>query len=172
MRLFTGLDLAPHVAANIAAFLSSVRPLAPLRWTAVENLHVTTKFIGEWPEARLEELIGKLAFPHEAFPLTVAGLGFFPHARAPKTMWAGIARSPELHTLAAATESAVEPLGIARDKRPYSPHLTLARILSAQPLAHLLSGAPETFGTFAVEAFHLYQSRNSIYTKLASFALK
>jgi 2'-5' RNA ligase len=172
MRLFTGLDLAPDVLANIGSFLEQVKPLAPLRWTPVENLHVTTKFIGEWPEGRLEELKERLAIAHRPFSLTVGGLGFFPNARAPRTFWAGIGENAELRTLAADTEEAVAALGIAKEQRPYSPHLTLARIPSPMPLDRLLVNAPSTFGSFDVHTFHLYLSRNSVYTKLASYALK
>ena len=48
MRLFTGLDLSGDVLANLANLLARLRPSARIRWTPVENLHITTKFIGEW----------------------------------------------------------------------------------------------------------------------------
>jgi 2'-5' RNA ligase len=172
MRLFTGFDLAPHVISNIANFLAAVKPEAPLRWSPIENLHITTKFIGEWPESRLDELKSKLAFAHPAFPVAIQGVGFFPTARSPRTFWAGVAHNPRLSALALATESALHELGIAREQRPYTPHLTLARIPTPAPLDRLLLHAPQTFGAFEVAAFHLYESRNSAYTKLAAFPLK
>jgi 2'-5' RNA ligase len=172
MRLFTALDLAPDVVSNIAHFLLAVKPIARIRWTLIENLHITTKFIGEWPESRLDEVKGKLAFAHRPFSVAVEGLGFFPNARAPLTFWAGIARNAELSALAAATESALHELGIARDERPYSPHLTLARISTPVPLNQLPVDPGKAFGAFEVHAFHLYQSRNSVYTKLATFPLR
>ena len=56
MRLFTGIAIAPRMLDRMAQVLKEMRPLAPLNWSPVENLHITAKFIGEWPEERLMEL--------------------------------------------------------------------------------------------------------------------
>ena len=57
MRLFTALDLPCEVTGKLEELLAKLRPTAPIHWTPPSNLHITTKFIGEWPEARLEELL-------------------------------------------------------------------------------------------------------------------
>jgi 2'-5' RNA ligase len=54
MRLFTAIDLPAEVLDPLREFLARLRPLAKLHWSPVENLHITTKFIGEWPEARID----------------------------------------------------------------------------------------------------------------------
>ena len=56
MRLFTGLDLPAEVVGNLEELLQQLRPTARIQWSPPANLHITTKFIGEWPEERLEEL--------------------------------------------------------------------------------------------------------------------
>ena len=61
MRLFTALDLAPGVAANLERLLKQLRPTARIQWSPPANLHITTKFIGEWPDERLAELRAALA---------------------------------------------------------------------------------------------------------------
>ena len=61
MRLFTGLDLPRDVAANLEELLRRLKPTAKVNWSPPANLHVTTKFIGEWPEGRLGELKAALA---------------------------------------------------------------------------------------------------------------
>ena len=53
MRLFTALDLEPGVAAKLERLLDRLRPTARIQWSAPANLHITTKFIGEWPDGRL-----------------------------------------------------------------------------------------------------------------------
>jgi len=53
MRLFTGLELPDDVAGNLAELIRRLKPAARIHWSPPENLHVTTKFVGEWPEARL-----------------------------------------------------------------------------------------------------------------------
>src|SRR5579884_2491547 len=50
MRLFTGLDLPAEIVGNLKSLLRRLQPEAPINWSPPENLHVTTKFIGEWPE--------------------------------------------------------------------------------------------------------------------------
>jgi 2'-5' RNA ligase len=50
MRLFTAIDLPPEVAGRLDALIAKLRPLANIRWSPAANLHITTKFIGQWPE--------------------------------------------------------------------------------------------------------------------------
>lgn len=162
MRLFTGLDLAPHVIANIAKFIADVEGV---HWVPLGNLHITTKFIGEWPASRLEELKKRLTFDARAFRLDIERLGFFPNA-----VWAGVAANADLAALVEATQTSLCGIGVAKGKRAYLPHVTLARM--ANPAATASLQAPATFGGFEARAFHLYESSNSVYTKLATFALK
>ena len=61
MRLFTGLDLGCDASENLRVLIERLRPAARIQWSPPEKLHVTTKFIGEWPEGRLEELKTALA---------------------------------------------------------------------------------------------------------------
>ena len=75
-------------------------------------------------------------------------------------------------------------IGVPREDRKFSPHLTLARIREPIPLNALrdalqvkpkASGAIAKdafdFGTFRAEAFFLYLSASGRYTKLAEFSL-
>jgi RNA 2',3'-cyclic 3'-phosphodiesterase len=176
MRLFTGIALAEPARNNIARLLRELRPIAQLNWSRAENLHITSKFIGEWPEERLRELekvLEKLALT-AGFDVTIEGLGWFPNPHRPHTLFAGVHAGPELPVLAGATEEALAQIGIPREKRPYSPHLTLARIRqeNVRPLrAHIANMTNLHFGTFPVSEFHLYLSRKSAYTPLATYPL-
>jgi 2'-5' RNA ligase len=178
MRLFTGIDLPERERETLDALLAQFRPLAPLRWSPASNLHVTTKFIGEWPEERLPELNAALSAVPSPGPVAISlsGIGWFPNPHQPRIFWASVKASPGLSTLAAATEAQLEPLGIAREDRPYRAHLTLARINGPADLASLRRAVallPTTeFGSFAATAFHLYSSSAGQYTKLASFPLR
>jgi len=178
MRLFTGLDLPGEVARNLEALLARLSPTARIHWSPPANLHVTTKFIGEWPEARLPELQRALADLPErpAIEVAVAEVGFYPNERAPRVIWCGI-EAPGLAALAADCDAATASLGVARENRAYSPHLTLARIkdrLDLGPLRHAIAGGgPLEFGRFTAQSFFLYRSQlrptGSVYTKLAEF---
>ena len=154
-----------------------LRPAAHLKWSPVYNLHITLKFIGEWPEEKLPQLEAALrsVCRRNPIPLEVRGLGWFPSPKNPRVFWAGLQNGEGLATLARDIETALEPLGIAKDTRPFSAHLTLARIKDPAPL-DALRAAMETlesaeYGAFNATCFHLYRSQpgaaGSIYTKLS-----
>jgi RNA 2',3'-cyclic 3'-phosphodiesterase len=178
MRLFTALDLPNEVVGRLEDLLARLRPTARIAWIPPANLHITTKFIGEWREERLEELKSALAAlpPRAAIPVRVSSLGFFPNARSPRVFWCGI-EATGLDALAAETDAACAALGIASENRPFSPHLTLARIKergNLQPLHVAIAGLPSLeFGNFVAGSFFLYLSKlrptGSVYTKLAEF---
>lgn len=185
MRVFTGVDLPGDLVANLEELCRRLKPAARIQWSPPANLHVTTKFIGEWPAARLGELKAALAgLPgRAAIPVRLRRVGFFPNPRAPRIFWCGI-EAPGLAELAADTDWAAAELGIARDKRTFSPHLTLARITLAQirqrvelqPLREAIAALDTLeFGSFSAGSFFLYQSTlrpaGSVYTKLAEFPL-
>ena len=178
MRLFAGLDLPAHVVGQLEVLVGRLRPTARISWSPPANLHITTKFIGEWPDERVGELQTALgAIPERApLPVTVARLGFYPHERAPRIFWCGV-EAPGLDALAAATDDATAAIGIERENRAYSPHLTLARIKERpdlRPLHTAIAAIPSLhFGSFEARSFFLYRSQlrptGSVYTKLAEF---
>lgn len=187
MRLFTGLDLPAETVGRLEDLLELLRPAARIAWSPPANLHVTTKFIGEWPEERLEELKAALeAVAGESrgrsggqpIAVRVAGLGFYPNARSPRVFWCGV-EAPGLAELAARTDAATARLGVASEKRAYSPHLTLARIREQTDLraldARIAALGAVDLGRFESRAFFLYRSQmrggGSLYTKLAEFPL-
>src|SRR5216683_6152873 len=166
MRLFVALEIPVAVRENLAALLNSLRGLSPqTRWVRPENLHVTLKFIGEAPAAKLAEIRSALAGARSDQPITLdfRGLGFFPNEKHPRVFWAGIEASPNLKTLAAEIDGATEKLGIPREQRPFSPHLTLARFEPAR-LQETLRGAVQEsaqreFGSLRTGQFHLIESK-------------
>jgi 2'-5' RNA ligase len=178
MRLFTGLDLPPAVVRNLESFVARVKPAARIAWSPPANLHITTKFIGEWPEERLTELQSALASlpARPVIDVTIAQVGYYPNERAPRVFWCGI-EAAGLERLAAETDAVTASLGIERENRAYSPHLTLARIkdrVDLRPLQSAIAGAGSLdFGRFTAQSFFLYRSQlrptGSVYTKLAEF---
>jgi 2'-5' RNA ligase len=180
MRLFTALDLPGDVIGKLDSLLARLRPTAPIQWSKAANLHITIKFIGAWPEERLEEMKTSLAGLATRDPISVhiRDLGAFFNPNKPRIFWCGV-DAPGLAELAADTESAMAAVGIAKEEHAYSPHLTLARIKEGFDLTALRTAvvAESTldFGRFEARSFFLYQSqlkpRGSVYTKLAEFPL-
>jgi len=180
MRLFTAIDLPTDLTEALRSFVSRLRPTAEIGWSPVENLHVTTKFIGDWPEPRLDEMKRALASVpvSGAFDIAVKGLGWFPNPRHPRVFWAGVEGGEPLRTLARATEQAVAQLGVPVEERDYSPHLTLARIRETvdldclhKTLQSFPAGCGFDFGSFRATQFFLYLSAGGRYTQLAGFPL-
>ena len=130
MRLFTGLDVPAEVVANLEEVLRRLKPTARIGWSPLANLHVTTKFIGEWPEARLGELTAALAgIPGRgAIAVRIRRVGFYPNPHSPRNFWCGI-EAPGLAELAADINSAtaadlpvsvIVPTGAATHPAPAS----------------------------------------------------
>ena len=180
MRLFVALDLPAEIVERIEDLVGRLRPTARINWSPPANLHITTKFIGEWPEARVDELKSALAAVEPKVPVAihVRRVGFFPNPHAPRVFWCGV-EAPGLAALAGATDRATAALGVPSESRPFSPHLTLARIkerVDLQPLREAIAALPPIeFGSFDAAAFFLYESAlrptGSVYTKLAEFKL-
>ena len=194
MRLFVALDIDEAIRQRIAVFVEGVRGFAPeARWVRAESLHITLKFIGEWPGEKLEILKEKLAeVSAPAIPLEIRGSGFFPNAKSARVFWIGISGGEPLATLAGSVDAGLTKLGIARETHAFSPHLTLARggggsgtpgqmkddrrnIRFAKLQEKLAALPPPEFGTMTAREFFLYESKlspkGSQYSKLARFVL-
>jgi 2'-5' RNA ligase len=99
-----------------------------------------------------------------------------PNPHRPRLFWATV-EAPELTPLAADIDGALEPLGVAKEDRPFTPHLTLARVRMPAPLQKTREAIAKLesvdFGAFRADRFWLYLSEpgaaNSVYTKLAAF---
>jgi len=195
MRIFIGIDIDPEVRARIARFLEGVQGFAPdARWVRPESLHITLKFIGEQPIERVEAITERLRrVGSSAFEIRSAGYGFFPTARAARVFWIGIQAGPQLTEVAEKIDVAVAELGVPREDRPFSPHLTLARAggrsgspkwrkgdgpnaIFATLEKRLATMGELDFGTMTAREFILYQSQlspgGSKYTKLQRFPMQ
>ncbi len=179
MRLFTGIDLPEDVREKLERLLMHLRSCAHLKWSPVYNLHVTLKFIGDWPEEKLPRLEAALRslVQRPPIPADLKGLGWYPNPHHPRVFWVGVQAGDALPALVKEIDSALTPLGIAAEDRAFSAHLTLARIKEPAPLQALRSAIAELssveFGSFSVDRFHLFRSQpgsaGSIYTKLSEY---
>jgi 2'-5' RNA ligase len=179
MRLFTGIDLPEDVRERLERLLMHLRPCAHLKWSPIYNLHVTLKFIGEWPEEKMPRLEEALRTVAARAPIStdLKGLGWFPNPHHPRVFWAGIQGGDALPQLVKDIDAALAPIGIATEDRPFNAHLTLARIKEPAPLQALRSAIAQLesveFGAWQVDRFYLFRSQpgqlGSIYTKLSEY---
>lgn len=179
MRLFTAISLPDEMIWKLERLLNVLRPEALIKWSPLDNLHITTKFIGEWPPERLPEMESALQElqPRQPFSIELRDLGWFPNERSPRVLWAGIHAPPDLTELAHATEQCLARIGVPVEDRPFTPHLTLARVKNPVPLNQLRAKVhelqPAAMGSFDVKEFCLFRSdpgsQSSIYRKLCGF---
>jgi len=183
MRIFTGIKLADEAREKI---LEQVQPFkkagASLRWAESGNIHLTLKFIGEADEAMVTRVAGTLAAAKIAvapFRLRFTGFGKFPAGEELHIFWAGVEDNPHLLALFTGIEEALLPLGIARDARPFHPHLTLGRNKARSNFQELFALLAEkrdlALGESPVSGFQLFSSRltpaGPVYTELKEMAL-
>lgn len=140
MRLFVACELPDDVREGLGRLQDDLRKLDAgfLRWTRPEGIHVTLKFLGNVEEARVDQIDAALASAIEPFKLNLrpATLGGFPSVSLKtgggarlRVVWVGLEGDVEgLGELARRVEDALRPLGFPAERRPFAPHLTLARV--------------------------------------------
>ena len=180
MRLFVALQISEEIRAAIAALGHELKPLDhSWTWTKAENLHATLKFLGEIPSEKLESIRQALRGVPGEWPIEVkfSGLGFFPNERRPRVLWVGMKATPSLPALAAEIDAALAKVGVPKEEREFTPHLTLARNKAgniAPKLREALAKcSAREFGMMDVSSFHLIESKlkstGPEYTTLESF---
>ncbi len=161
-RAFVALDL-PEAARDRLLGAAGALPSGARRVPA-EQLHLTLRFLGNLEAAALSALsarLGELVLP--AFALTLEQPGTFPEDAAvdPTVLWMGLRAPPALEILRTAVDDAAFAVGVPRDPRPFTPHVTLARLrdVSASALAPTVAALAELGPIeLPVTAFALYTS--------------
>lgn len=135
IRSFVAVDLGSSLKTKLATIqreLKAGTPQGSVRWVRPEAVHLTLKFLGNVPSARIEKIVTALrqaSGPVAAFSFRVVGAGCFPNYSRPRVVWAGVDDAGgALRSLQKALESALAPLGFEPERRPFKPHLTLGRV--------------------------------------------
>lgn len=134
IRSFIAFSLPEPTLAHLRSFREALREagLDGLRHVRPETIHLTLRFLGDVDPSRVEAIASAMAEAgSETAPMTLAarGVGVFPGTRGARVVWAGV--SGDTRALADFRDRlcrALEPIGFPREKRPFSAHLTLARV--------------------------------------------
>lgn len=131
MRLFVAVNFPARLRQKIARLSRPMQEAGiPGRWAGADQIHLTLKFIGEVSPPDLDEIRGALvhvAASFRPFELAFGPIGAFPSPRRPQVVWLGVEPSPELRFVKDDLERRLSELGVARESRPYQPHITLGR---------------------------------------------
>ena len=184
MRLFIAINLPESERHALHESTAPLRTAArSVTWVAPDCIHLTMKFLGEQTAEdvpKLREAVATVARRFQPLRLDVSGVGAFPHLRAPKIFWMGIAADPKLELLHHDLEVACEALGHEVEARAFRPHLTLGRVkreVTAEQVATMARLATNVRyrGTIDVRSVDVMQSELSSagprYTVLAAVPL-
>ncbi len=163
-RTFIALELDSSQQHFLGNIIRQGKLLLPdLRWVEPMGIHLTLAFLGELSDSQLEKAVAAAQYAATAsrpFAYRLSGLGTFGPARQPRVLWMGVSEpSGALHLVHRALALALEQQGFPPEQRPFSPHLTLARMKSPltseqlQLLQQLLSRYQ--FSTSTYRAIHL-----------------
>ena len=181
IRTFVAIELDNAIrkaSADAIAVLSSTADT--IRWVEPEGMHLTLKFLGEVEDRELHQLCRitkRVAEEVSSFSLSCRGLGAFPSADKPTTIWMGVSDESEtLGPMQKRLESLLfDELRIPIENRPYRAHITLGRNKSRgkynPQLTELLQGSAEQeFGLLQVTELVAFSSeltrQGPIYTPL------
>jgi 2'-5' RNA ligase len=168
MRLFVAIPVGEPALGALGRLLDRYRRTGwPVKWVGRDGLHLTLKFLGQVEEERVAE-IGQVlreavaGTPILSFSLTE--LGAFPTLHRPRVLWVGLEAEPALELLVNRLEQRFEPLGFAKEGRPFRPHVTLGRIREGRQLPPEWLRAWETQppqAAFTAPTLVLFESRLS-----------
>jgi 2'-5' RNA ligase len=185
IRSFTAIELPPALKDEIGNYIRDLKKIQRgVKWVKAENLHITLKFIGEQSHAltaNITETLGGIDFNSGKFTVTAAETGAFPNKRRPRVIWLGLNAEPpdSLLHLQSAIENKLETIGIEREKRPFSAHLTIGRVKFGDNFGRIwkyVEKYPFPPFSFDVESFALIKSilasQGAQYTVLKKYSLQ
>lgn len=106
-----------------------------------ENVHITLKFLGDTDEEQtdeIERIIRDSVKEINPFNIQLNGTGVFPNQNYIKVIWIGINQGDQIGTIAYIIDEQLSKLGFKKEKRGFSPHLTIARVKTAENKEKLL----------------------------------
>jgi RNA 2',3'-cyclic 3'-phosphodiesterase len=166
IRSFVSIDIDDkQILTKVESIMSSLSSIGgDLKPVERDNIHLTLKFLGNISAAKLAEVkfaLNKVKF--EPFSLEIKAAGAFPNMKRINVIWISVGEGwSQAQQIFEQTEKYLHDAGFSRETRPFSPHITIARVRSGRKrdevaafLGHL---ADESFGTFNADRVRLKQS--------------
>lgn len=200
IRVFLAVELTKELRTELAAVQQELKHrIEPemkrdrrISWAQPASIHLTIKFLGNMDEQIIDPLlvaVEQTIGSQIAVNVPLERLGVFPRPQSPRVLWVGPsenwergAEAKRIAEIHGAIEQACEELSFLRETRPFSPHLTLARIRVGERhvgVALAQGGVldrPLSLGSLAVESVVLMKSElkptGSVYTRLWKARLK
>ncbi len=189
IRAFIAIELPEEVKSAIARLQARLKTgkTPSVKWVDPEGIHLTLKFLGNVAADKLGDItkaIEKASQGIPPFQLKVKDLGVFPNFNRVRVVWVGMSgETDRLSQLQKRLEANLAPLGFAPESRPFTAHLTLARVreqaspAEQQNFGQLIASTKfETTSDFRVNSVRLMRSQltreGAIYSQISSVKLK
>lgn len=134
IRAFIAVDIpVSQKVTNIINELKKIQINAKI--VEIENMHLTLKFLGDTDENLIDEIEKIIKYSTkdmENFEITLKSMGVFPNQNYIKIAWIGVENAEPLKKIAGTIDDKLHKLGFKKEIRPFSAHLTIARIKSAK----------------------------------------
>ena len=166
-RIFVAVDISDEARRRAADHIDKMRALAEsvrVGWERAQKLHVTLKFLGKVDEGivpNVSDTAASVAASFTPFQMALVATGVFPSLKKPRVLWLGINEASVLPEIAASLESRFSLLGFEPEARPFSPHLTIARVREPEKAKRLAEAHLQSrFGPieFTVTELIVYES--------------
>jgi 2'-5' RNA ligase len=106
--------------------VSGLKPVRP------DNVHINLKFLGDLEIEQVEAItrvVTQAAASIRPFTVKLGGVGAYPNNKNARVLWAGLDGDVvPLRQAQRRLDRAMEGVGVKRDSREFSPHVTIARI--------------------------------------------
>jgi len=189
VRSFIAIELPDELKEGLAQLQAQLKLGKPssVKWVDPFSIHLTLKFLGNIAVDRISAITQAMEEATQGispFHLEVTGLGVFPNLKRVQVAWVGIGGEVDkLGQIQQRIESSLVPLGFTAESRPFTPHLTLARLRDRasaderQRFGQLIAGTRfEAVYTIKVASINLMRSQltreGAIYSRLSSVGLE
>lgn len=188
MRAFIAVELPEEIKSYLAQIETKLKSSkADVSWVSPANIHLTLKFLGEIDEVKLNRLIPiieQTCADNGQFPANLSSFGAFPSTNSPRVVWAGAGKGNDrFKKIVSELEEKIEKIGVDKETRPFSAHITIGRVRSGLNREKLIAALnalinePKTgFPEFMVTKLTLFKStlssKGPSYTALKEANLK
>lgn len=156
LRTFIAIELSKEVKDLLGKLQDTLKKSnADVKWVKKENIHLTLKFLGAIEKEKIDEIIkiiDSISHNISVFQLDISSIGAFPKKEIPRVIWVGLSQGDEeIKYIAKELENTIYKLGIPKESRPFSSHITLGRVRSPLNRMQLIKQLNILSGNFPQE---------------------
>ena len=168
MRTFIAIELPKEIQDTLADLQEQLKTSgADVKWVQPQNIHLTLKFLGERDDKKVEKIkqtIDEVAKEKKSFFLSLSTLGAFPKVDYPRVIWVGVDKGDnEAKAIALDLEKRIAKIGIPKEERPFSSHITLGRVRSSLNLKQLAQGLKNQENVFTAKNLEFEVSQITLF---------